>query len=81
MREEMSTRNRTTREKLRAELAGFIDKYHTRLTTELDMDKEQLIFSISQAVLQPSADGSHYRALEIALNLDNISLIDKLGLH
>ena len=40
VREEIRFRTRTVREKLRVELVGFIDKYHTQLTTELDMDKE-----------------------------------------
>ena len=40
VREEIRNRKQTVREKLRAELVGFVDKYHTRLTSELDMDKE-----------------------------------------
>lgn len=80
VREEISTQNRTTRDRLRAELVGFVDKYHTRHTTELDMDKEQLIIAITEAALQPTAEGTSYRALELALNLANIPITDKFGL-
>ena len=60
---------------------AFVDKYHIRLTGELDMDKYQLIISITKAVLQPKTEGISYWALELALNLANVPITDKLGLH
>ena len=66
---------------MREELVGFVNKYHTQLTTELDMDKEQLIIAITEVVLEPTTEGASYRALEFALNLANIPITDKLGLH
>ena len=66
---------------LRDELDVFVDKYHTRITAELDMDKDHLIISITEEVLQPTVEGISYRVLELSLNLANIPITDKLGLH
>ena len=71
----------TVREKLRVELVGFIDKYHTRLTTELDMDKEHLIIAITEVVLDSTPNEVSYKALDVAANLSKVPLIGKMGLH
>lgn len=39
-REEIETRNKSARERLRTELYQFVDKNHTKLSSVLDMDKE-----------------------------------------
>ena len=80
-RDEINTRNKFARERLRAELAQFVDKHRSRFSSVLDMDKEQLILAIQHSALQPSCSGVQYRALEIIFNLSNIPLLDNLDLH
>ena len=69
------------KERLRDKISQVVDKHHTRLSSVLDMDKDQLILAIQQSALHPSLSRSQYRAMEIILNLGNILLPDKLDLH
>ena len=45
------------------------------------MDEEQLIFAITEVVLDPNTSKVSYKALEVAVNLSKVPLTDKLGLH
>ena len=40
-----------------------------------------MIIAITKVLLDPTADGINYRALEVAVNLAKVPLTDKLDLH
>ena len=40
-----------------------------------------MIIAITEAVLDPTANGVSYQDLEVAVNLEKVPLIYKLGLH
>lgn len=78
--DEIKGKNRSIREKLWFELSGYVDKYHTQLTAELDMDKEQLLMAMTEAIPDPEARTTSYRALEVAMNMSRVPPIDKCNL-
>ena len=77
---EMKGKNRTIREKLWSELAGYVDKYHTWFSAKIDMDKEKLLMAMTKEVLDLEAGITSYRALEVAVNMSQVPPIDKCNL-
>ena len=46
----------------------------------MNLDTEHLIMAMAEAVLDPEADTTSYRALEIAIDMSQVPTIDKCNL-
>lgn len=55
--------NRAIREKYKAKLGGYVEKYHTRLSASMNANTENLVLSMAEAILDPNSGVTSYRVL------------------
>ena len=65
-------RNRVIIDKHRAELKGYVEKYHTRISSVIDLDTKQLVMAMAEAVLDPEVGTTSYKVLEVAIDMSQV---------
>ena len=68
------------RDKYKAELEGYVEKYHTRVFASMNVDTEHLVLSMAEAILDPDAATTSYRVLEYAIDMAKVPAPDKCNL-
>ena len=68
--------NKTIRDRYKAELGGYVEKYHTRLSASINADTESLVLSMAEAILYPNSDVPSYKVLELAIDMQKVSVQD-----
>ena len=72
--------NRMIRDKYKAKLEGYIEKYHTRVSTTMNVDTEHLVLSMAEAILDPNTCTTSYRVLEHAIDMAKVPATDMCNL-
>ena len=65
-------KNRIIRDKYKAELEGYVEKYHTRISTTMNVDTEHLVLSMVEAPLDPDTGVTSYRVLQHAIDMTKV---------
>lgn len=74
------TRNREIRDKHRFEPEGYFEKYYTTFSSAMNLDNEQLLMAMTEAVLNPDIGTTSYKVLEIEIDMLQVPTIDKCNL-
>ena len=73
-------KNRTIKDKYKAELEGYVEKYHTRISATMNVDTEHLVLSMAEAILDPDTGATSYRVLEHAIDMAKVPTTDMCNL-
>lgn len=68
---ERSLKNRAIKDKSKADLESYVEKYHTRVSEYMNVDIEQLVLSMAEAILNPNADTTSDKVLEYAIDMEH----------
>jgi len=55
--------------------------YQTRLLAIMDLQRNQMNFSLQHSLAQSFLSGSQFKALDISLGLKSVPLPDKINFH
>ena len=77
---ERSLKNRAIRDKYKAKMEGYVEKYHTRVSASMNVDTEHLVLAMAEAILDPNAGTASYRVLEYTIHMAKVPALDKCNL-
>ena len=72
--------NKAIQYRYKVELGGYVEKYHTRLSTSINADTESLVLSMAEAILDPNSDVPSYKVLELAIDMQKVPANDMCDL-
>ena len=76
----MLFRSRIIRDKYKAELEGYVEKYHTRIFATMNLDTEHLVLSMAKALLDPDRGATSYWVLQHAIDMTKVPATDMCNL-